>query len=80
LDEVAASVMVTNFQEQLPIQERELDSRENIRMAREDDLVATKSALGRACMECDAECDRAEAIRQDYRARMHRSTTIAGVP
>jgi hypothetical protein len=58
LDEVAASVMVTKFQEQLPIQERELDSRENIRMAREDDLAATERALGRACVECDAECDR----------------------
>jgi hypothetical protein len=25
-------------------------------------------------MECDAECDRVEAVRQDYRVRMHAST------
>jgi hypothetical protein len=43
-------------------------------MAREDDLVATERTLGRARMECDAECDRAEAVRWDYRAKMHAST------
>jgi hypothetical protein len=31
-------------------------------MAREDGLVASKHALGRACMECDGKCDRAEAV------------------
>jgi hypothetical protein len=43
-------------------------------MARGDKLVATEHALGRVHMECDAECDRAEAIRQDYRARMRASS------
>jgi hypothetical protein len=44
-------------------------------MAREDDLVATERALGRACMECDTKCGRVEAVRQDYQARMRASTT-----
>jgi hypothetical protein len=26
-------------------------------------------------MECDTECERAEAVRQDYRARIRASTT-----
>jgi flavoprotein len=38
-------------------------------MAREDDLTATKRAPGRARMECDM----AEAVWQDYQARMHAS-------
>jgi hypothetical protein len=45
-------------------------------MPREDDLAATEHALGRARMECDAECDRAEAGRWDYRPRMRASTTV----
>jgi hypothetical protein len=43
-------------------------------MAQEDDVAATKRTLGKACMECDVERDRAEAIRQDYQARLHAST------
>jgi hypothetical protein len=43
-------------------------------MAREGDLVATEHTLGRARKEGDAECDRAEAVRHDYRARMRAST------
>jgi hypothetical protein len=43
-------------------------------MAQEDDLAATKRALGRTHMECDTECNRAEAIWQDNRARMRAST------
>jgi hypothetical protein len=39
-------------------------------MAREDGLTASERALGRARMECDGECDQAEAIRQDYLARV----------
>jgi hypothetical protein len=69
------SVMVAELQEQLLVWERELDSQENALMAWEDDLATTKHALGRVCMECNAECDQAEAIRQDYRSRMHASTT-----
>jgi hypothetical protein len=44
-------------------------------MVWEDKLVAIERALRRAHMECDAKCDRAEAVRQDYRARMRASTT-----
>jgi hypothetical protein len=40
-------------------------------VAWEDGLVASKCTLGTAHVECDAECDRAEAARQDYRARIH---------
>jgi hypothetical protein len=32
-------------------------------MARENDLVATKRVVGRVHMECNAECDRAKAVR-----------------
>jgi hypothetical protein len=66
--------MVIELQEQLLVQERELGSRENALIAWEDDLAATERALGRARMECDAECDRAEAVQWDYRARMRAST------
>jgi hypothetical protein len=31
-------------------------------MGQEGDLVATECALGRACMECDAECDQVMAV------------------
>jgi hypothetical protein len=31
-------------------------------MAQKDDLAATERTLGRVRMECDAECDRAEAV------------------
>jgi hypothetical protein len=45
-------------------------------MAREKvNLAATEHTLGRARMECDVEHDRAEAIQQDYQARMRGSTT-----
>jgi hypothetical protein len=43
-------------------------------MAREDGLVASECTLGRARMECDAECDRVEAVRQEYRARIRTFT------
>jgi hypothetical protein len=67
--------MVTELQEQLLVWERELDSRENALMAQEDDLAATECALGRARMESDTECDWVKTVRQDYRARMHASST-----
>jgi hypothetical protein len=35
-------------------------------MAREDGLVASEHALRRERIECDCECDRAEAMRWDY--------------
>jgi hypothetical protein len=66
--------MVTELQVQLLVREKELDSWENALMAREDDLAATERALGKACMECDAKCDRAEAVQQDYRAKMRATT------
>jgi hypothetical protein len=43
-------------------------------MAQEDNLAATKRALGRTHMECDTECDWVEAIWQDNWARMRAST------
>jgi hypothetical protein len=50
-------VMIVEFREQLLVRERELDERENALMARENDVVAAKRALGRARIECDAEHD-----------------------
>jgi hypothetical protein len=66
--------VIIELQGQLLTWERELDSQEHILMAREDGLVASEHALGRAHMECDGECDRAEAIRQDYLARVRAFT------
>jgi phage protein D len=54
--------MVVQLWEQLLLRERELNEWENALMAREDDAVAAEHALGRACMECDVEHDRVEAI------------------
>jgi hypothetical protein len=51
------STMVSVLQEQLLTRERELNSQENGLMSLEDNLVAIECALGRVCMECDAECD-----------------------
>jgi hypothetical protein len=69
-------MMIIGWSEQLLVRERELDSQENAFMSREDDLVVTERALGRARMECDAKCERVEVVRQDYRARIRAS--IAG--
>jgi hypothetical protein len=74
LDAVAMSAMVIDLQEQLLVWERELDSRENALIAWEDDLATTERTPGRARKECITECDRTEAVRQDYRARMCAST------
>jgi hypothetical protein len=68
--------MVIELQEQLFAKERELDSWESALTAREDNLAASEYALGRVCVECDAECDRATAVRQDYRARLSASTEV----
>jgi hypothetical protein len=51
--------------------ERGLDSREGAIVVWENGLAASECALGRAGVECDAKCDQAKAIRQDYRARIH---------
>jgi hypothetical protein len=51
---------------QLLAQERKLDSREGAIVAWEDGLAAFERALGRACMERDAERAQAEAVRQDF--------------
>jgi hypothetical protein len=70
------SAIVVELQEQLFTLERELDSRENALTAREDDLAASECTLGRVHVECDDERDRAEAIRQHYRATL--CASIAG--
>jgi hypothetical protein len=72
---VAALVVVVKLQEQLPAQERELDSRENPIAMREDGLAAFECFLGRACKERDAEHERAEVVQQDYLARTYTFTT-----
>jgi hypothetical protein len=63
LDAVAVSAMVIELHEQLIAWKREWDSQEGAFMVWEDGLVASERTLGRARMECDDECDRAEAIR-----------------
>jgi hypothetical protein len=68
---VAASAIAVEFQEQLVARERVLDSREGTLTTWENGLVASKSALGRVCMERNIECTQAEAARSDYRARIH---------
>jgi hypothetical protein len=62
------------MQEQHLARERELDNREGALAAWEDDLVAFECTLRRVRMEFDGKCDRAEAVRQDYQARLHAST------
>jgi hypothetical protein len=54
-------VVAVEVQEQLLAQERELDSREGV-IATWEDGMATFEALGRACMERDAEHIQAEAV------------------
>jgi hypothetical protein len=54
--------MAVELQKQLLAREREMDNREGVLMAREDGLAAFECALGRARMECDGECDQAEAV------------------
>jgi hypothetical protein len=67
-------VVAVELQGQLPAGERELDSREDDVVAREVSLVASECTLGRACAECDTDCDRAEAIHQDYQTRIRAFT------
>jgi hypothetical protein len=56
---------------QLLAREMKLDNREGAIVACEGGLAAFECALGRAHVECDAECDQAEAVPQDYWARIH---------
>jgi hypothetical protein len=44
-------------------------------MTWEDGLLASECTLRMAHMECDAKCDKAEAIQQDYWARIRAFTT-----
>jgi hypothetical protein len=67
--------VIIELQEQLLVWERELDEWENALVARENGVVAVERALGRAHMACDAEHDQDKAVQQDYRARLHASTT-----
>jgi hypothetical protein len=71
---VTISATADELLEQLFTQEKELNSREHALAAREDDLVASECTLGTVRVECDTKCDRAEAIRQDYQARLSAST------
>jgi hypothetical protein len=48
-----------------------MDNKEGTIIAWENGLVAFEHALGRACMECDAERAQVKAVRQDYLARTH---------
>jgi hypothetical protein len=66
------SVMVDKLWEQLLTQQRELDSREGIIAVWEDGLAASEHALGRACVEHDAECAQAQAT--------GRTTTLGYMP
>jgi hypothetical protein len=63
-------VMAIELQDQLVVRERELDTREGTLMTRENGSVASECTIGRACAESDVEFTRAEAIRQDHRARI----------
>jgi hypothetical protein len=54
--------MVVELHEQLLDRERELNNREGAIVAWEDELVASKCTLGRACMECDVEHTQTEAV------------------
>jgi hypothetical protein len=67
-------VVAVEPREQLLAQERGLDNREGAIVAWEDGLATSECTLGRAPVECTAECDRAEAVRQDYQARIHAFT------
>jgi hypothetical protein len=67
--------MVVELRERLLAWERELNEREDALVVREHDVVAAEHALGRACMECNAEHDRVKTVQQVYWARMHASTT-----
>jgi hypothetical protein len=54
-------VVAVKLREQLLAREREVDSREDVIAAWEDGLAASKHALGKACMDRDAEHVQAEA-------------------
>jgi hypothetical protein len=63
LDVAITSVIVVKLRERRLVWEKELNNQENALVAREDNVVAVKHALGRARMECDAKRERVEAVR-----------------
>jgi hypothetical protein len=65
---------VNELQVRLLARERELDYREGTIVMWEEWMAAFECALGRACMERDAKRAEAEAVRQDYLARMRAFT------
>jgi hypothetical protein len=74
---MSTSTMAVELQEQLLTRDKELDSRKCAIIAWEDGLAALEHALGRACMERDAERTQAEAAQQDYLARTRAFTSIS---
>jgi hypothetical protein len=69
------TTVVDVLQVQLLARERELNSRDGTIVVLEDGLAASECALQRACMERDAKHAQAEAVWQDYLARMHAFTS-----
>jgi hypothetical protein len=70
---MSTSAMAVELLEQLLARDKELDSRECAIIVWEDGLAALEHALGRACMERDAERTQAEAAQ-------HRTTLLERVP
>jgi hypothetical protein len=66
---------LVELQEQLLAQEEELSSREGSIFSWEDGLTAIERALGRACMEHDAERSQTEVVRQDFLTMSRTLTT-----
>jgi hypothetical protein len=60
---IATSTVMEELQEKFLARERELDNREDAIIAWEDGLTASKCALGRACMERNAERAQTEVVR-----------------
>jgi hypothetical protein len=69
------SVLLHELQKQLLARDRNLDNRKGAIIVRGDGLAAYECALGRARRECDVKRAQAEAVWQDYLARMHTFTS-----
>jgi hypothetical protein len=72
---VATSSVADKLWEQLLARERDLDSREGTIAAWEDGLLAFEFAIGRVCVEHNAESTQAEATWQDNIARIRALTS-----
>jgi hypothetical protein len=75
---VSEPTVVMKLWEQLLVRERGLNEREDALLDREHGMVEAKCALGGGGgvhVECDAIHDQATTIRENYRARVHASTT-----